>query len=64
MRIRGLYGLNRPYQRDCHFRADLRFREKHCPGKVGGRDGRVLYESKPEAERELYMELDVTDLEY
>ena len=45
MRTRGLYKLKRHFQRDCHFRADQRFREKDCPGKVRGRDGRVLYGS-------------------
>ena len=64
MRTRGLYELKRHFQRDCHFRADQRFREKHCPGKNRGRDGRVLYGSKLEAEREVYMELDVPDLDF
>ena len=63
MRMRGLYELKRPFQRDCHFRADQRFREKYCPGKVRGRDGRVLYGSRLEAERGIYMELDVPDLD-
>ena len=62
MRTRGLYELKRFFQRDCHFRADQRLREKICPGKVRGRDGRVLHGSKLEAERELYMELDLPDL--
>ena len=57
MRTRGLYELKRHFQRDCRFRADQRFREKHCPGKNRGRDGRVLYGSRLEAEREIYMEL-------
>ena len=61
MRTRGLYELERHFQRDCHFRADQRFREKYCPGKVGGRDGRRLYGSRLEAEREFCMELDVPD---
>ena len=60
----GLYELKRHFQRDCHFRADERFREKHCPGKVRGRDRRVLYGSRLEAEREVYMELDVPDLDF
>ena len=60
----GVYELKRQFQRDCHFRADQQFREKHCPGKVRGRDGRVLYCSKIEAEREVYMELDVPDLDF
>ena len=64
MRTRGLYELKRHLQRDCHFRADQRLREKICPGKVRGRDGRVLYGSKLEAERELYMELDLPNLSH
>ena len=64
MRTRGLYELKRHFQRDCHFRADQRLREKICPGKVRGRDGRVLYGSKLEAEREVYMELDLPELSH
>ena len=64
LKTRGLYELKRRFQRDCHFWADQRFREKHCPEKVRGRDGRVLYGSKLEAERKLYMELDLPDLDF
>ena len=64
MRTRGLYELKRHFQRDCHFRADQRLREKICPGKVRGRDGRVLYGSRVEAEREVYMELDLPELSH
>ena len=64
MRTRGLYELKRQFQQDCHFLADQQFREKHCPEKVRGRDGRVLYGSKLEAEQKLYMELDVPDLDF
>ena len=64
MRTRGLYELKRHFQRDCHFRADQRFREKYCPGKVRGRDGRVLHGLKLEAERDIYMDLDVPDLDF
>ena len=64
MRKRGLYELKRHFQRDCHFRADQRFRQKHCPAKFRGRDGRVLYGSKLETEREFYMELDVPDMDF
>ena len=64
MRTRGLYELKRHFQRDCHFRADQRLREKICPGKLRGRDGRVLYGSKLEAEREVYMELDLPELSH
>ena len=64
MRTRDLNELKRHFQRDCHFRADQQLREKICPGKVRGRDGRVLYGSKLEAERELYMELDLPNLSH
>ena len=64
MRTRGLYELNRHFQRDCHFRVDQRFREKFCAGKVRGRDGRVLYGSKLEAELEFYMELDIPNFHF
>ena len=56
--------MKRHFQRDCHFRADQRFREKYCPRKIRGRDRRVLYGSKLAAEREFYMELDFPDLEF
>ena len=62
MRTRGLYKLRRHFQRDFHFRVDQQLREKICPGKVRGRDGRVLYGSKLVAESELYTELDFSDL--
>ena len=64
MKTRGLYELKRHFQRNCHFRADQRFREKYCSWKVRGRDGRVLYGSRLEAEREVYMELDIPDLDF
>ena len=64
MRTRGLYELKRHFQSDCRFRADQRFREKCCPGKVRGPDGRMLYGSKLEAECEFYMELDVPELDF
>ena len=64
MRMRGLYELKRHFQRDCYFRADQRLREKICPGKVRGRDGRVLYGSRLEAEREVYMELELPELSH
>ena len=64
LRTRGLYELKRHFQRDCHFGADQRLREKICPGKVRGRDGRMLYGSKLEAEREVYMGLDFPELSH
>ena len=64
MRTRGLHELRRHFQRDCHSRADQRIREEICPSKVRDRDGRVLYGSMLEAERELYIELDRPDLSH
>ena len=61
MKSRRLYELKRHYHRDCHLRIDQRFRKKYCPGKVRGRNARVLYGLKLEKEREQYMELDVPD---
>ena len=52
VKSRGLYELKRHYQRDCHLRTDQRFREKYCPGKVRGKDARVLYGVKLEKESE------------
>ena len=56
--------LKRHFQRYCHFRADQRLREKICPGKFRGHNGSVLYGSKLEAERELYVELDLPNLSH
>ena len=64
MKSRGLYELKRHYQRDCHLRIDQRFRERYCPGKVRGRDARVLYGVQLEKERVQYMELDVSEVYY
>ena len=64
MRTGGLYELKRHFHWDCHFRVDQRLREKICPGKVLGSDGRVLYGSRLEAEREVYMELDLPELSH
>ena len=63
MRTRGLYELKSLFRRDCHFRADQRFREKYCPGKIRGGNGRVLYGLRLEAERGFYMDSDMPDLD-
>jgi len=62
MQTRCLYELKRHFQRNCHFRAAERLRE--CPGNVRVRDGRVLYGSTLEVERQLNMELDLPDLSH
>ena len=64
MRSRGLYELKRHFQREHHLRADQRFRARYHPSKVRGSDGRTLYGSKLEAEKELFMHLDVPELDH
>ena len=64
MRSRGLYELKRHFQREHHLRADQRFRARYHPSKVRGSDGRTLYGSKLEAERELFMHLEVPVLDH
>ena len=64
MKSRGLYELKRHFQRKHHLRADQRFRARYHPSKVRGSDGRTLYGSKLEAEKELFMHLDVPELDH
>ena len=64
MKSQGFYELKRLYQRHCHLKIDQHFRERYCPGKVRGKDARVLNGAKLEKEREQYMELDLPDLCY
>ena len=63
-RSRVLYELKRHFQREHHLRADQRFRARYHPSKIRGSDGRTLYGSKLEAERELFMHLDVPELDH
>ena len=64
MSSRGLYELKRHFQREHHLRVDQRFRARYHPSKIRGSDGRTLYGSKLEAERELFMHLDVPELDH
>ena len=64
MKSRGLYELKRHFQREHPLRADQRFRAGYHPSKVRGSDGRTLYGSKLEAERQLFMHLDVPELDH
>ena len=64
MKSRGLYELKRHFQREHHLRADQKFRTRYHPLKVRGSDGRTLYGSKLEAEKELFMHLDVPELDH
>ena len=64
MKSRGFYELKRHFQRGHHLRADQRFRARYHPSEVRGSDGRTLYGSKLEAEKELFMHLDVPELDH
>ena len=64
VRSRGLYELKRHFQREHQLRADQRFRARYYPSKIRGSDGRTLYGSKLEAEKELFMHLDVPELDH
>ena len=58
-----LYEMKRHFQREHHLRADQRFRARYHPSKIRGSDGRTLYGSRLEAEMELFMHLDVPELD-
>ena len=64
MKSGGRYELQRHFQREHHLRTDQRFRARCHPSKVPGRDGRTLYGSKLEAEKELFMHLEVPELDH
>ena len=64
MKSRGLYELKRHFQREHHLRADQRFRARYHPSNVRGSDGLTLYGSRLEAEKELFMHLDVPELDH
>ena len=63
IKSRGLYEFKRHFQREHHLRADQRFRARYYPSKVRDADGRTLYGSKLEAEKELFMHLEVPELD-
>ena len=64
MKSRGLFELKRHFQRENHLRADQRFRARYHLSKLRGSDGRTLYGSKLEAEKELFMHSDVPELHH
>ena len=64
MKCRGLYELKRNFQWEHHLRADQRFGARYHPSKLRGSDGRTLYGSELEAEKELFMHLDVPELDH
>ena len=64
MKSWGLYELKRHFQREHHLRADHRFRARYHPSKVRGSEGRTLYGSKLEAEKKLFMNLEVPELDH
>ena len=64
MKNQGLCQLRRHFQREHHLRADQRFRARYHSLKVLGSDGRTLYGSKLEAEKQLFMLLEVPELDH
>ena len=64
LKSRGLYEPKRPFQREQHLRADQRFRAPYQPSKVRSSNGCNFYGSKLEAEKDLFMHLDVPDLQH
>ena len=64
MKSGGLYELKRHFEREHHLRAHQRFRARYDPSKVRGSDGRTLYGSKLEAKKELFMHLEVLELDH
>ena len=64
MKLQGLYELKGLFQRDQNLRADQRLCSRHPPTKTRGSDGRTLYGSKLEVEKEFFMHLDINDLDH
>ena len=64
MKSRGVYELKRHFQREHHLRADQMFRARYHPSTVHGSDGRTLCGSKLEAEKELFVHLEVPELDH
>ena len=64
MKSWGLYEWKRPFQREHHFRADQKFRARYHPSEVRGSDGCTLYGSKLETEKELFMLLDMPEMDH
>ena len=64
MKSRGLYQLNRHFQREHHLRADQRYRARYYPSKVRGSDERTLCGSQLEDEQQLFLQLEVPELDH
>ena len=64
MKSRELYELKRHFQREHQLRADQRFRARYHHSKVRGSDGRTLYGCKLEAEKEVFLHLDVPEMDH
>ena len=64
MKSWGLHEWKRHFQREHHLKADQRFRARYHPSKVRGSVGRTLHGSKLEAEKELFMHLEVPGLDH
>ena len=64
MKSRGLHELRRHFQREHHLSADQRFHARYHPSNIRSSDGRTFFASKLEAEKELFMLLQVADLDH
>ena len=64
IKTRGLYELKRHFQPEHLLRAYQRFRAHYHPSKVRGSDGHTLHGSNLEVEKELFMHLDVPELNH
>ena len=64
MKSWGLYEMKQNFQREHRLRADQRFRARYHPSKKRGSDGRTLYGSRLDVEEELFMNLDVPELDH
>ena len=63
MKLRFLYELHWYIQWEYHLRADQIFRAWYYPTNISASDGRALYGSKQEAEKQLFMHLDAPELD-
>ena len=62
--VKGSIWTKTPFQPENHLRADQRFRARYNPLKVRGSDGRTFYDWKFEAEKELFLHLEVPELDH
>ena len=52
------------YQKWAHFRPDQRYCDRYFPASVRGNGGQVLYGFRPAAERQLYMNTEISQMDH